>query len=649
MADMANPFARIAGAGRGALSERFFRWALLFIGIVGLLLGLLAWAVDRSELAHWSWAGGTAPVVIGLLVSMIRDFLTGRVGVDAVAFVSMSGALALGQYLAGIVIAVMYAGGNILEDVAVARAERDLRSLIDRAPKIAHRRVGTAIEDTPIDEVVVGDAILVRAGEVIPVDGVIVSRQAMLDEGAVTGEPIPITRQAGELARSGSVNAGETFELRASTTAKESTYGGIVRMVSAAQTAKAPFVRMADRFALLLLPVTLLVAGSAWWLSGDPIRALAVLVASTPCPLILAAPVALVSGVSTAARRGVIVKGASAIEALGRTRSVVFDKTGTLTLGNPEVERIVPLDGVAPDEILRLAASVDQLSAHTFARSLVAAARERSLRLDVPVSAAEGVGEGITGLVGAQTVLVGSAAYAEREGIGREGLARAAATAADRPHGRILVAVDGEAAGVVVMTDSLRGDARSLPRDLHRLGVTHVAIASGDHADATEHIGRELGVDAVYAGLTPAEKLDLCVRLRSHPGRAPVAMVGDGINDAPALAAADVGIALGTGAGTAAAETADVVIVDDRIGRVTEALRIGRRSLAIARQSILAGIGLSVVGMAFAAAGYLPPVAGALTQEVIDVAVIANALRALRAPVRDGENFLTSGRHTEAT
>ncbi|HTR15023.1 MAG TPA: heavy metal translocating P-type ATPase, partial [Roseiarcus sp.] len=249
------------------MSERLFRRGLLAIAAAGLVLGLLAWGFGRSDWADWCWALGTAPVVAGLLVSMIRDLLAGRMGVDAVALVSMSGALALGQYLAGIVIAVMYAGGNILEDFAVARAERDLRSLIDRAPKIAHRRTGSTIEDAPVDEVAVGDTILVRAGEVVPVDGVITSSVAMLDEAAVTGEPIPVSRKAGELARSGAVNSGDTFELRASATAGESTYAGIVRMASAAQTAKAPFVRMADRYALVLLPVTLIVAAGAWWFS----------------------------------------------------------------------------------------------------------------------------------------------------------------------------------------------------------------------------------------------------------------------------------------------------------------------------------------------------------------------------------------------
>jgi cation transport ATPase len=302
-------------------SERLFRRALIVIALVGLVLGLVAWFVGRSDWSSWCWAGGTIPVVVGLVASMVRDFFAGRVGVDAVALVSMSGALVLGQNLAGIVIAVMYAGGNILEDFAVARAERDLRSLIDRAPKVAHRRLASTIEDVSIEQVAVGDEILVRAGEVIPVDGIITSRVAVLDEAAVSGEPIPVSRQVGELARSGSLNAGDAFEIRASATANEGTYAGIVRMVSAAQTAKGPFIRLADRYALLLLPITLVIAGGAWLFSGDAVRALAVLVASTPCPLILAAPVAFIAGVAQAAKRGILVKGSGPLEALTRTHT----------------------------------------------------------------------------------------------------------------------------------------------------------------------------------------------------------------------------------------------------------------------------------------------------------------------------------------
>ena len=333
------------------VNDRLLRWALAAIALTGLLLGLAAWGVGRNDWANWCWAAGTIPVVVGLLGSMIRDFLAGRLGVDAVALVSMSGALVLGQNLAGIVIAIMYSGGNLLEDFAFARAARDLRSLIDRTPKIAHRRIASIIEDVPIEQIAVGDDILVRGGEVIPVDGVITSAAAMIDESAVTGEPIPAARQAGELARSGSLNAGDTFEIRASAKASESTYAGIVRMVSAAQTAKAPFIRLADRFALLLLPLTLVTAGGAWFFSNDPMRALAVLVASTPCPLILAAPVAFIAGVARAAKRGILVKGSAPLEALARTHTVMFDKTGTLTVGGARSLPLRPHPDTAPTRL----------------------------------------------------------------------------------------------------------------------------------------------------------------------------------------------------------------------------------------------------------------------------------------------------------
>src|SRR6516225_3404534 len=318
---------------RDLLTARIVRRALIAIALAGLVVGALAWANGNSDLANWCWATGTLPVVTVLFFSMLRDFLAGRFGVDSIAFVSMAAALVLGQNLAGIIVAIMYAGGNVLEDFAIARAERDLRSLIDRAPRVAHRRVGSTIQDVPIDQVAIGDNILVRGGEIVPVDGVILSHSATIDEAALTGEPIPVSRQVGELARSGSLNAEDSFEIRASTSASESTYAGIVRMVSAAQTAKSPFIRMADRYALLLLPITLAIAAGAWVFSNDPVRALAVMVAATPCPLILAAPVAFIAGVAQAARRGILIKGGGPLEALAHTRTVVFDKTGTLTIG----------------------------------------------------------------------------------------------------------------------------------------------------------------------------------------------------------------------------------------------------------------------------------------------------------------------------
>lgn len=615
------------------LSERFFRRALVSVALAGLLLGLVAWIVDRGDLANWCWAGATIPVVIGLLVSIMRDLVAGRLGVDAVAFVSMSGALALGQNLAGVVIALMYAGGNILEDFAVGRAERDLKSLIDRAPKIAHRRSGSVIEEVPIDRVAVGDAVLMRAGEVIPVDGVIVSPLAMLDESAVTGEPIPVNRRTGELARSGSVNAGEAFELRASTTANESTYAGIVRMVSAAQTAKAPFVRMADRYALLLLPLTLMTAAVAWYFSGDPIRALAVLVASTPCPLILAAPVAFIGGVAQAAKRGILVKGSGPLERLARTHTVIFDKTGTLTIGGARLVAIEVAPGESKDEVLRIAGSLEQASHHVLAGTVVDAALAKGLKLSIPSQVRESMGSGLDGIIDGRTVRVGSHQLVYGGTKPEKWAVRALRRASWRAALSVFVAVDGRTIGALLLADELRRETPRAVQALRSAGVSRIVMVTGDRADAAETIAAALDLDAVLADREPADKVDA---VASERRQAPTAMVGDGINDAPALAAADVGMAMGARGASASSEAADVVILVDRLDRVPDAVTIAKRTHGIALQSIISGMGLSTLAMGIAAIGFLPPIAGAMTQEVIDVAVILNALRALTPAKKAG-------------
>jgi heavy metal translocating P-type ATPase len=608
------------------LSERLFRRALIAIAVAGLLFGVAAWSAGRNDIANWCWAGGTLAVVAGLLVSMVRDFLAGRLGVDAVAFVSMSGALALGQNLAGIAIAVMYAGGNILEDFAVARAERDLRSLIDRTPKIAHRRAASAVEEVPIEKVAIGDDILVRAGEVVPVDGVITSQIAMLDEAAVTGEPIPVSRQAGELARSGSLNAGETFELRASTTANESTYAGIVRMVGAAQTAKAPFVRMADRFALLLLPLTLITAGGAWFFSGDPIRALAVLVASTPCPLILAAPVAFIAGVAQAAKRGILIKGSGPLEALARTHTVMFDKTGTLTVGGARIVAVEAAPGQSTDEILRIVGSLEQASHHVVAATIVESAVAKGLKLSVPSRVHETMGAGLEGLVDGRKVRVGSHQLVYGAAKPEKWAVRALRRASWRSALSVFVAVDGRTVGAVLLADELRRETPHAVQALRTAGISRIVMVTGDRADAAETIGAALDLDAVLADREPADKVDA---VAAEQRQSPTLMVGDGINDAPALAVANVGIAMGARGASASSEAADVVILVDRLDRVADTVTIAKRAHAIALQSAIAGMGLSALAMAIAALGYLPPIAGALTQEIIDVGVILNALRAL--------------------
>ena len=611
---------------RDLLTARIVRRALIAIALAGLVVGALAWANGNSDLANWCWATGTLPVVTVLFFSMLRDFLAGRFGVDSIAFISMAAALLLGQNLAGIIIAIMYAGGNVLEDFAIARAERDLRSLIDRAPRLAHRRVGSTIEDVPIDQVAVGDNILVRGGEIVPVDGVILSHSATMDEAALTGEPIPVSRQVGELARSGSLNAGDSFEIRASTIASESTYAGIVRMVSAAQTAKSPFIRMADRYALLLLPITLAIAAGAWVFSNDPVRALAVMVAATPCPLILAAPVAFIAGVAQAARRGILIKGGGPLEALAHTRTVVFDKTGTLTIGGARLVAIEAAPGHSADEILQIAASLEQASHHVVAAAIVDAATARGLKLAIPAKAHETMGSGLEGVIDGRAVRVGSHQMVCGLHKPEAWALRVLRRAAWRSALSVFVAVEGQLIGVILLADELRRDTPRAVQSLRTAGVSRIVMVTGDRADAAETIGAALDLDAVLAEREPADKVDA---VTTEQRQSPTAMVGDGINDAPALAAANVGIAMGARGASASSEAADVVILVDRLDRVAEAFSIALRTRGIALQSILAGMTLSGVAMGFAAVGLLPPIAGALTQEVIDVVVILNALRAL--------------------
>ncbi|MGZ8626200.1 MAG: heavy metal translocating P-type ATPase, partial [Actinomycetota bacterium] len=472
-------------------------------------------------------------------------------------------------------IAFMLASGRSLEDFADARAHRELSALLARAPRVAHRYVGETLESVGVEAVEPGDRLLVKQGEVVPVDGVLEAVTSVLDESALSGESRPIERERGERVRSGGVNAGPAFDLRAVASAAESTYAGIVRLVEQAQREKAPFVRLADRYALVFIPVTLVIAGTAWAVTGDPVRALAVLVVATPCPLILAAPIAIVAGISRAAKRGIIVKGGGALETLARGRVLLFDKTGTLTAGAPEVADVEVFGREEPDEVLRLAASLDQVSPHVLAGAIVRAARARDLTLSFPEDVHEEGGSGLFGTVEGRKVALGKASWVARGQPLPDRARDVRRRTAMEGSSCVFVSVDGAVAGALVLDDPIRPDTARVVRSLRRAGIKRVIMVTGDHPDVAESVGISIGVDRILSERDPADKVD-AVRAEREGGV--TIMVGDGVNDAPALAAADVGVAMGARGATASSEAADVVLAVDRLDRLAEALRIARRS-----------------------------------------------------------------------
>ena len=598
---------------------------LLTVTVAGLIAGGLLHLAGRADAAGAVWFAVGGCGALYALWSMADSLRRRRIGVDVIALLAVAGALAVGELLAAAVIGVMLASGRALEGWAAGRARRDLRMLLERAPRSARRHRGQAIETVPLDLIHPGDLLMVAPGDVVPVDGTVAGVSCVLDESALTGEPLPVARSPGEPVRSGVVNAGGPFDLLATATAADSTYSGIVRLVSEAETSQAPFVRLADRYALWFLLVTLAAAAAAWAVGGAA-RAVAVLVVATPCPLILAVPVAFVSGLSVAARRGVVVKGGAVLERLARSTTLLLDKTGTLTSGRPTVAGVISAGPVPAEEVLRLAASLDQVSGHVLAAAVMRAALARNCRLALPTQTEEVPGHGIRGVVAGHQVAVGTAAFTGVAGV-PPWAKRARRQARLDGALTVFVAVDGSPAGVLILDDPVRPDARRTIRALRAGGIRRIVVVTGDRSEVAATVGAVIGVDEVLAERSPADKLDA---VRSERRRAPTAMVGDGINDAPALALADVGVAMGARGASAASEAADAVLTVDRLDRLGEVAALARRTRRIAAQSVLAGMVMSLVAMGAAAVGLLPAVWGALLQEAIDVAVILNALRALR-------------------
>jgi heavy metal translocating P-type ATPase len=591
--------------------------------LAGLAAGIALQVSGHPAYAAITWAAASLPVALHVALGVIRSLIGGRLGVDVIALASILGALALDEGAAAAVIALMVAGGEALEAWAEGRAQGALTELLARAPRGAARISDGEITEITLDAITPGDLLLVRPGETVPADGILEDAGATLDESMLTGEPLPVSLAQGARLRSGGVNAGGAFRLRASAGAAGSTYAAIIRLTQAAAQSRAPLVRLADRWAIGFILLTALLAGAAWALSGDPRRALAVLVVATPCPLILAAPIALVAGIGRAARRGIVVKGGAALERLARIRTVIFDKTGTLTPGRPRLAGIEADAALGRDAALRLAAALAQASTHPVSVALVATARARGFDLPVPEAVEETPGGGLSGQVDGKTLTLGSEGFLLGRGMGPEnGLFAAALVSAA---GSVAwLAVEGRAVAAFIMADGLREEAPRAVRALRQLGIERIVMVTGDRAAAATPIAAALRLDAMLADRDPAGKL---IALKAERG--PVAMVGDGVNDAPVLAAADVGIAMGAHGTAAAAEAGDVVLLADRLDRAPEAIAIARRARRIALQAILLGMGLSLLAMMAAALGWLSPLAGALLQEAIDVAAILYALRAL--------------------
>jgi len=585
------------------------------IGVIGIILAVL----NAGAAVQWVFSIYALAIAAWQAIGMVRDIIRGHWGLDILAVTAIVATVLVGEYIAALLVVLMLTGGEALEDYANRRAKRELDALLTRAPQLAHRMQDDRIVDIRADEVRPGDLLLVRPSEIVPVDAILRSPEASVDESSITGESMPVEKHAGDEVLSGSVNGRLAVEIIASATAAESQYQQIVALVAEAAESKAPVVRLADRYAVPFTVFSLALAGVAWWLSGDPVRFAEVLVLATPCPLLIAAPVAFIGGMSRAARNGVIVKGGGVLEQLASAKTAVFDKTGTLTYGVPTLVAIRPENGFGADDLLGAVASAEQYSSHVLAASIVDAAQSRGIRLTEADWASEQATNGVRASIEGRDIVVGKFAFIA------EHAPDAARTAIAPGELAIYVSIDGRFAGALLAVDRARDNAKATIIRLGELGVRDTIMLTGDARATADHIAAEIGITAVRAECLPADKVDEVAAI----ARRPVIMVGDGVNDAPVLAAADVGIAMGAKGATAASESAAAVILVDDISRTAKAVEIGRDTVNIALQSIWLGIIVSVALMFIAAFGIIPATAGALLQEVVDLATILAALRAI--------------------
>ncbi|MGP5431914.1 heavy metal translocating P-type ATPase [Enterococcus malodoratus] len=587
----------------------------LLTAMVGVVALILEFGFHQNQWAFWlvSIVGGI--MTISMLIGMIKTLRSGKYGVDILAITAIVATLLVGDYWASLVVLIMLTGGDSLEDYASHQASRELRSLLDNSPQVAHRIDGEEISELAVDEVQVGDLILVKPGELVPVDGRVVAGESSVDESSLTGESKPIEKKLNDELMSGSINGDAALRFKVTKSAKDSQYQTLVKLVKESEAKPAHFVRLADRYAVPFTLIAYVIGGVAWFVSKDPVRFAEVLVVASPCPLILAAPVALVAGMSRSSRNGVVVKTGTTIEKLARAQSIAFDKTGTLTEGKLSVEDIhVTAGDFSKEELITYVASAEQESGHILARSLVAYAKKEKLTLFPVADLEEVTGEGIRATINSKKIRVGKASFV------------GSTIELSNEHTAVYVSLDDQSIGYITFTDIVRRESADTIKQLKELGIKKTIMLTGDHQSIANEIASEVGITEVHAECLPEEKINVLKSL-SEEDR-PGIMVGDGVNDAPALAVADIGIAMGAHGSTAASESADAVILKDDLSRVSEAVHLSQDTMRIAKQSVLIGIVICVVLMLIASTGIIPALLGAALQEVIDTVSILSALRA---------------------
>lgn len=610
------------------MKNKFLIYFIPLFTLLGLTIGLILHLYGQEKYDHYAWMATLVFGTIPLAVRMVKDTLKGHFGIDLIAIVAIFTSFFLGEYLAGSVIVLMLSGGEALEDYALKRSSLELTKLLSLAPTIGHLKINGALKDINADQIKVNDILIVKPGETVPVDGVVINGASELDESTITGESVLSQKSTGSMVYSGSINKDSVIEITAQKLAGESQYQRIVKLIKEAQNSRSPIVRLADRWAVWFTLLTLILSTGAWFISGEAIRFLAVLVVATPCPLILATPIAIISGISKSASRGIIVKNGGSLEKLGEAEAIIYDKTGTLTLGEPKVLEIISFHpNFLETDILNLSASLDQLSVHALGRALVSFAKTKpNIKLTIPNNLKESLGNGVSGDLLNKKYTFGKLDYLKSLSV-EIPKDQEIKHIAFQEQGKISVylAQDNKLLGVVIFSDILRPEIKRVFSEIQKHKIKKIFMLTGDKLPVAKKIAEQLGITDFKAEMLPEDKVKEVIKIKST--YSPVAMVGDGVNDAPALTASDVGIAMAAHGSSAASENADMVIMQNNLMRVHDALHIAQSVMRIAKQSIYAGLGLSIILMIFASFGYIKPVYGALLQEIIDVAVILNALR----------------------